>query len=78
MPDRSITTDTGTTISLTEEGGDTIVMLHAPAAPDDMQSTGAGRIIQGSFQPVPFAAWGLTPSALRAIAALIDGGNADA
>ncbi|MBF5002371.1 hypothetical protein IRT45_35225 [Nocardia sp. BSTN01] len=75
MPDRTITTDTGTTITATEEGGETLVVLDNPGARADMRNLEAGRIVTGGFQPAPFAAWGLTPSALRAIADLIEGAD---
>jgi hypothetical protein len=78
MPDRTITTDTGTTITLTDRGDDTVVLLNNPSAAPDAPDLEAGRIIQGAFQPAPFAAWGLTPPALRAIADLIEGGGSDA
>jgi len=71
--DRTITTDTGSTISLTDKGGETMVVLDHPDAPEGMRHCEAGRVIEGGFQPVPFAAYGLTPTALRAIADLIEG-----
>lgn len=37
-----------------------------------MRMTEAGRILRQGFQPAPFAAFGLTPEALRAIADLTE------
>ncbi|MFE2994149.1 hypothetical protein ACFXG4_03945 [Nocardia sp. NPDC059246] len=73
MPDRTITTASGSTVTLTDRDGDLIVLLDHPDAPADMRPTEAGRVIDGGFQPAPFAAWGLRPSGLRAIADLIEG-----
>ncbi|MGW5514641.1 hypothetical protein [Nocardia africana] len=72
MPDRTITTDTGTTVCLALKDGDTLVVLDHPNAPADMRHTEAGRIIDGGFQPYPFATWSAAPSTLRAIADLIE------
>ncbi|NKY47982.1 hypothetical protein [Nocardia cerradoensis] len=72
MPAQSITTDTGTIVSVAEKGGETLVLLDHPEAPDDMRNTEAGRIIDGGFQPYPFASWAATPSTLRALADLIE------
>lgn len=72
MPDRTITTSTGTTVTLAERLGDTVILLDHPNAPAHMRNTEAGRIIDGSFQPAIFAAWSMQPEALRAIADLID------
>lgn len=68
------TTRTGTTVWVTtrETTGDRIIVLDNPAAPTDMQMTEAGRIINGGFQPAPFAAWALRPEVLNAIADLIE------
>ena len=74
MNPSDFTTDTGTTVTLTERDGETLVMLGNAAT--GQPNVEAGRIIHGSFQPVPFAAWGITPPALRAIADLIDGPEA--
>ncbi len=71
MPDHTITTDSGTTVTLTERDGETLVMLGNTAT--GQPNIEAGRIIHGAFQPVPFCDWGVTPSALRAIADLIEG-----
>ncbi|WP_280381025.1 hypothetical protein [Nocardia wallacei] len=70
MPSRTITTDTGTVITL--NGLDGTVYLDHPEAPADMRGLEAGRIIDGGFQPAPFAAWGLVPETLRALADLIE------
>lgn len=72
MPDRSITTSTGTTITLTDLDDMTLVHLDHPSAPADMRNMEAGRILDGGFQPAPFADWALTPVTLRAIADLIE------
>lgn len=68
----SITTETGTTVSIreTEEGRE--VFLHHPKAPAFLNKRVAGRVIEGGFQPALFAAFSLSPSALRAIADLIE------
>ena len=74
MTDLKITTSTGTNIwvATRESTGDRIVVLENPHAPSGMQMTEAGRVIDGGFQPAPFAAWGLRPEALRAIADVIE------
>lgn len=81
MSDLKTTTSTGTNIWIAtrESTGDRIVVLENPCAPSDMQMTEAGRVIDGGFQPAPFAAWGLSPEALRAIADVIEAevGKAD-
>lgn len=75
-----ITTSTGTDVYVTtrEATRDRIVVLDNPAAPEDMRHCEAGRVIDGGFQPAPFAAWALRPEVLRAIADLIDPERADA
>ncbi|MFD6356771.1 hypothetical protein [Nocardia tengchongensis] len=70
--DRTITTITGTTVTLADRDGGTVVLLDDPASPPDMRATDAGQIIGGGFQPAPFAAWALRPGTLRAIAELIE------
>lgn len=73
MPDRTITISTGSIVSLAEDAfGDTMLLLDHPNAPADMRPTEAGRVIDGGFQPAPFANWALTPEGLRAIADLIE------
>ncbi|MFE3052311.1 hypothetical protein [Nocardia sp. NPDC059239] len=72
MPDRTITTDTGSIVTLTERDGDIVVLLDHPNAPADMRGVEAGRVIDGGFQPALFAPWGLTPPTLRALADLIE------
>lgn len=74
MADDMVTTSTGTNVWVTtrEATGDRIVVLDNPAAPDDMRMCEAGRVIGGGFQPAPFAAFGLMPECLRAIADLIE------
>ncbi|TLK56284.1 hypothetical protein [Glutamicibacter sp. V16R2B1] len=67
---RSITTDEGTTVTLT----DGKVFLTHPEAPVDMRGIQAGRAVchgQG-FQPAPLFPGALRPSVLRAIADLIE------
>lgn len=77
MPDQTITTDTGTTVTIAHKDGDTIVVLDHPDAPADMRHKEVGRILDGGFQPHPFATWGAMPATLRAIADLIEAvGNA--
>ena len=68
------TTSTGTNVWVTtrEVTGDRIVVLDNPAAPEDMRMCEAGRLIDGGFQPAPFAAWALTVEVLRAVADLIE------
>jgi hypothetical protein len=73
MPNRTITTSTGTTVAIVTEGDLELIVLDHPDAPADMRNTEAGQLIDGGFQPVPFAAFGLTPPTLRAIADLIEG-----
>lgn len=72
MPDRTITTSTGTTVSLGRRGTDAVILLDHPDAPTDMRNTEAGRVEAGGFQPAPFAAWAASPETLRAIADLIE------
>lgn len=72
MPNRTVTTTAGTTVTLTERHGETLVLLDHPDAPADMRSTEAGRILDSGFQPRPFVAWALKPEVLRAIADLIE------
>ncbi|MFJ4653790.1 hypothetical protein ACIP5Y_21195 [Nocardia sp. NPDC088792] len=72
MPDRTITTTSGSTVTLTERQSELVVLLDHSDAPVDMRPTVAGRVIDGGFQPAPFANWALLPPALRAIADLID------
>lgn len=65
----SITTSTGSTVTLNDVGR---VVLDHPDAPDDMRHQEAGRVIDGGFQPAPFAEWALRPEMLRALADLIE------
>ncbi|WP_152185115.1 hypothetical protein [Segeticoccus rhizosphaerae] len=69
-----ITTSAGTNVWVTtrEATGDRIVVLDNPAAPDDMRMCEAGRVIDGGFQPAPFAAFALSPEVLLAIANILD------
>lgn len=66
------TTSTGTTITLEQYGADLAVIFANPNAPADLRRTEAGRVIDGGFQPAPFAAFGMSPEALRIIATLIE------
>ncbi|MCP1414370.1 hypothetical protein [Paenarthrobacter sp. A20] len=68
----SITTSSGTTVSVHQSGPDALLFLDHPEAPDDMRHLEAGRVTQEGFQPAPFAAFGLGPETLRAIADLIE------
>lgn len=68
----SITTSTGTTVSIQDEGRDRVVVLESPTAPPAMQRTVAGRLVIGGFQPAPFAPWAARPEVLRAIADLVE------
>lgn len=75
MPDQTATTSTGTTVTLTQRDGDTVVLLAHSGAVAELRHTEAGRVIDGAFQPAPFAPWGLTPPTLRALADLIENGD---
>jgi hypothetical protein len=74
-PVREVTTATGVTVKLSDNDGDTVVLLDHPDAPADTRPTEAGRIRDGGFQPVPFAPWAVGPATLRAIADLIEAAN---
>lgn len=71
-----ITTPGGSTVKLKENDGAVEVVLDHPDAPADMRDTVAGRVTDfggaRGFQPVPFAAFLLSPATLRAIADLIE------
>lgn len=69
-----ISTTTGTDVWVTtrKSTGDRVVVLDHPQAPEDMRMCEAGRVIDGAFQPAPFAAFGLRAAVLRAIADLVD------
>lgn len=69
MEQYSITTGSGTTVTLDAE--DRIFLAH-PDAPEDMQRTEAGRVLNGGFQPIMFPQYALRPDALRAIAELTE------
>lgn len=82
----SITTSTGTTVTLTtraygtavehadEREGDVVVILDNPAAPDSDRHVEAGRIVYDGrgFQPAPFFPAALSIEVLRAIADLME------
>lgn len=69
---QSVTTSTGTTVRIEEHVGSSLVMLSNPKAPAGMRDIEAGRLIDSGFQPAPFAAFGISPETLRAIATLIE------
>lgn len=70
---KSIATDSGTTVSIEEHAGLTLVILTAPAAPPGMQRVEVGRVVDGGgFQVIPFMAFALRPAVLRAIADLVE------
>jgi hypothetical protein len=68
----SVTTPEGTTVSLEQHDGITEVVLAHPDAPADLQHKVAGRVTEGSFQPIMFCQFAMRPAVLRAIADLID------
>lgn len=68
----SITTSTGTTISTAPSEHGPLIILDHPDAPNDMRLREVGRIVDGGFQPEPFAIWTVSPETLRGIADLID------
>jgi len=68
----SATTSTGTTITVEDRPAGRAVICDNPAAPQDMRHNEVGRVVGGGFQPAPFAAFGLTPEALRIIADLCE------
>ena len=72
MPELTVTTATGSTVSINERDGNAYVVLDHAAAPDDMRHLEAGRVVDGGFQPAPFSAYGLSPTTLRAIADLLE------
>lgn len=69
---KKITLSNGTTVTLRDSPEGLLVVLDHPAAPAAMRNHEAGRIIDGGFQPVPFALFGLRPETMRAIADLIE------
>lgn len=73
----SITTSTGTTVSLEQDGENTLVILAAPDAPEDMRRIEAGRLVYNNagFQPAFFFPGALSVEVLRAIATLIENGD---
>lgn len=66
-------TSTGTTVTVEERHGDSVVICDNPGAPDDMRHCEVGRIIDGSFQPASFCEFGLRPEVLRIVAGLVEG-----
>lgn len=70
---KSITTDSGTTVSIEEDAGLTLIFLTAPAAPPDLRRVEVGRLVDGGgFQVIPFMPFTLRPAVLRAIADLVE------
>lgn len=74
MTAKTITTETGTTVSLKPDGSHALVVLDNPSAPDGMRDLEAGRVVNGAFQAAMFMDFALRPSVLRAIATLIEEG----
>lgn len=67
----SITTERGTTISLSE-GDQTIVILDNPNVPEDKRNTQIGYLTPGGFSPWGSTLVSLRPETLRALADLIE------
>lgn len=68
----SITTEHGTTVSIEDRDGERLVILDNPDSPPEMRGAEAGRMIDGGFQPHPFANFLMRPAVLRAIADLME------
>lgn len=66
------TTSTGTTVTVRLLAGDWLVTFDNPNAPGHMRDLEVGRVVDGGFQPHPFAAFAITPETLRAIAELVE------
>lgn len=64
----AIRTASGTTVTFSQDGPDTVVHLQPATGP----TRTAGRVVDGAFHPAPQAGCALAPDTLRAIAALID------
>lgn len=77
-PDRvrhggTVTLPSGSTLRVVQEpDGQVVVRLSNPDAPADLRDFEAGRVIGGGFQTPIFAAYTLSPAALRGIADLIE------
>ena len=71
-PTSQVTTSTGTTIRLADDGTNTLVILAARDTPAGMGEQEAGRVIGGGFQPAFRCAFTMPPETLRGIADLID------
>lgn len=73
MADKTITTEAGTTVTVTEDAGMLLVICDHPDAPEDLRHAEVGRIVAGGgFQPAFLCAFAMTPAVLRAIADHID------
>lgn len=68
----SITTSTGTTVSVEEHDGEKVVILTNPDAPEDLRRSEAGRLVIGGYQAPLFMPYALSPETLRAIAELAE------
>lgn len=68
----TITTSRGTTVSLEEQDGVTLVVLRNAKAPTDLRRAEAGRVVDGGYQAPIIMPYALSPEVLRAIATLID------
>jgi hypothetical protein len=79
LASETITMANGSTVRLEERDGELLVVLDHPDAPDDMRDAVAGRVAEfdgaRGFQPVPFAAFLISPGVLRAVADLIEAGE---
>lgn len=73
MSQRKVTLSTGTTIEIDPDDGR--VWLGNPGAPAGLRRVEWGRVVGPGFQS-PGLEFGLRPEALRALADLIDGGQA--
>ena len=74
MADQSITTETGTVVTLQDAEEFPTIVLDHPDAPADMRRIEVGRITHDGegFQPAPFVAGSMRPAVLRAIADLME------
>lgn len=68
----SITTERGTTISLRRIHGQTIIVADNPGLPSEHRHADIGIMTRGGFHPQVPEWISLTPSALRALADLIE------
>lgn len=70
ISDASITTPTGTVVTLARHPRRVILLDH-PDAPTDLRNVEVGRVIGGGFQ-TPSANYAMSPATLRAIADLVE------